>query len=145
MSRMRILAIVGVTLTFVILSNIVHAGQISIAASEAHSITTTTNQIPAVTIKAVEYSFDAPQTIEAGLNALTFENEGKQKHNLKVWRLKDGRTLDDTSAGQSRKALRALVEPYGGTGPTDPGGNQQLIPNLAERENIHVRTTSGSD
>src|SRR5260221_11249250 len=98
-------------------------------------------QIPSVTIKAVEYSFDAPDTIQAGLSAFIFENGGEQDHNLKVWRLKAGTSLDDIRSAQKLKDIRALVEPYGGAGPILHRETQQVILNFVGGKDILANTT----
>ena len=50
--------------------------------------------LPQVVFKGLDYAFDSPDTIEAGLVTLNFENVGKEDHHLQLARLNDGVTFE---------------------------------------------------
>jgi hypothetical protein len=100
---------------------------------------------PQVTITAVEYAFDVPDQIDAGLVAVTFDNRGQQPHNLKIWQLRAGKTLDDVKAARSADALFALVAAaFGGLSMTFPGTSQQVVLELPPGQFVLVSATRTS-
>ncbi len=100
---------------------------------------------PQVTITAVEYAFDVPDQIDAGLVAVTFDNRGQQPHNLKIWQLRAGKTLDDVKAARSADALFALVAAaFGGLSMTFPGTSQQVVLDLPPGQFVLVSATRTS-
>ena len=48
-----------------------------------------------VTLKAVDYAFEAPDTIEAGITTFRLVNEGSQLHMAQLIRLEGGKSLED--------------------------------------------------
>lgn len=89
-----------------------------------------------VEITAVEYAFEGvPETVPAGSTALGFSNEGDAAHELVVFRLVDGKTLDDflSLEGEDDPRVDEIVdEEVGGTF-SEPGGevtyaNLELAP-----------------
>jgi hypothetical protein len=88
--------------------------------------------LPQVVFKGLDYAFDSPDTIEAGLVTLEFENIGKEDHHLQLARLNDGVTFEQfVSALQTESsAALALVETVGGVGVIQPGVTQSVIVNL---------------
>jgi uncharacterized cupredoxin-like copper-binding protein len=87
-----------------------------------------TAQIPQVTIKTHDYSFEAPAQIEAGLVSITMENEGQEPHHVQLVRLNDGVTTEQFQAAlqQSPEAAMPLVSFAGGPGVVPPGQSQQV-------------------
>jgi hypothetical protein len=65
----------------------------------------------AVHIVGTDYAFAAPDSLPAGATVLTFENRGKQRHEMLVARLKDGvsprQFADSLMSGVSVRPLRA--------------------------------------
>ena len=71
-------------------------------------------RIATVTVVGVDYAFQAPATLPAGLTAFAFENHGKVRHELAMLRLKAGVTLDSLMhVIDSAPARRALTEGVG--------------------------------
>jgi uncharacterized cupredoxin-like copper-binding protein len=87
-----------------------------------------TAQIPQITIKTHDYSFEAPAQIEAGLVSITMQNEGQEPHHAQLVRLKDGVTTEQFQAAlqQSPEAVMPLVSFAGGPGVIPPGQSQQV-------------------
>ncbi|GEM_PF-2760458 len=95
-----------------------------------------------VTITATEYAFDAPVQVDAGPVAVTYQNNGKASHNLKVWQLKEGKTLDDVKAARTADALFALVAAaYGGMSMTQPGASQHAVLDLPAGQLVLLSAT----
>ena len=57
-----------------------------------------------VTIKAVDYAFESPDTIPAGPTLFTFENHGTVRHEVAISRLKAGHSFAEVTA-----TLRSLT------------------------------------
>lgn len=89
-------------------------------------------QAAKVTIKAHDYSFEAPTQIEAGLVSITLENEGQEPHHVQLARLNDGVSPDQfqTALQQNPEAVLVLVTWAGGPGVVDFGGSQEVIVEL---------------
>jgi len=85
--------------------------------------------IPEITIKAADYSFEAPAQIEAGLVKLTLVNDGQEPHHAQLVRLNDGVTLEQfqTALPQGPEAAFSLITAAGGPGVVDPGLRSQVI------------------
>ena len=80
-------------------------------------------QIPEITIKAADFSFDAPAQIEAGLVKIKLVNDGQEPHHAQIVRLNDGVTLEQFQAAlqEGEAAAFPLVAFVGGPGLVDPG------------------------
>lgn len=89
-------------------------------------------QATKVTIKAHDYSFEAPTQIEAGLVSITLENEGQEPHHVQLARLNDGVSPEQfqTALQQNPEAALALVTWAGGPGVVDFGGSQEVTMDL---------------
>jgi hypothetical protein len=88
--------------------------------------------LPQVVFKGLDYAFDSPDTIEAGLVTLEFENIGKEDHHLQIARLNDGVSFEDfmtTLQTEGEKAY-GLLEAVGGVGILQPGVSQSVTVNL---------------
>jgi hypothetical protein len=71
-------------------------------------------RIAKVTIVGLDYAYQAPATLPAGLTAFAFENRGKVRHELVIVRLKPGVTMDSLMhVIDSPPARRALTEGVG--------------------------------
>lgn len=79
-----------------------------------------------VHVKAKDFSFDAPDTIPAGLTTLHLMNEGKEVHQAQLIKLTDGKTYNDMVAAM--KAMKpntpppTWIVPFGGPNAAAPGG-----------------------
>ncbi|MGI8548965.1 MAG: hypothetical protein ACR2M1_16865 [Gemmatimonadaceae bacterium] len=82
-----------------------------------------------VAVHGVDFAFDAPSTIPAGMVTVNFVNDGKALHQAQLVRLDSGRTVADLQAalGQSGPLPR-WVSFIGGPNAVDPGitGNATL-------------------
>jgi hypothetical protein len=94
--------------------------------------TATTSEIPQVTIKANDYSFEAPAQIEAGLVSILIENEGLEPHHVQLVRLNDDVTMEQFQATlqQGPEAALPLVTLDGGPGVVPSGKSQQVTVEL---------------
>jgi hypothetical protein len=119
------------------------------AASTSTTPTTAAQQsIPSVTIKAMDFSFDQPKTIPAGLVDLTFVNNGAQPHQIQLVRINDGNFEAFASALKKNGPIPStlqLVTGAGGANTIDPGGKQEVILNLSQGEYASICFVSGSD
>lgn len=71
-----------------------------------------------VAIVGQEYSYQAPSTLDSGINRFVFTNAGKAAHGFDFARLNDGVTLDKLKSAVSagdRSAFETLTTYYGGT------------------------------
>ena len=106
-----------------------------IAASYATAATAAPAGVPApqISIKVTDDMLDAPGQIEAGIVAVTFQNNGTQNHNLKFFRLIAGKSVDDLKSAKSFGEGTALLDAaYGGTSSLFPAQSQAVVLDLAE-------------
>jgi hypothetical protein len=94
--------------------------------------------IPEITIKASDYSFTAPDQIEAGLVKINLVNDGHEMHHAQIVRLNEGVTMEQfqTVLQQDPEAAFPLVTFAGGPGVIDPGLQGQVILNLSPGQYI---------
>ncbi len=78
-------------------------------------------QIAPVTIVGLDYAYQAPATLPAGLTAFAFENHGKVRHEVVIARLRAGATLDSLIHGEPGAARLRFIEIVGIL-ITEPGG-----------------------
>jgi hypothetical protein len=89
--------------------------------------------LPQVVFKGLDYAFDSPDLINAGLVTLKFDNIGNEDHHLQIARLNDGVSFEQlvtTLQSEGEKAL-GLLEFVGGVGVLQPGKSQSVTVNLA--------------
>jgi hypothetical protein len=77
-------------------------------------------QMAAITVVGLDYAFQAPATLPAGLTAVGFENHGKVRHEVAIVRLKPGVTVDSVVHMKAGPARRALID-FVGLLAADPG------------------------
>src|SRR5437588_10687743 len=110
-------------------------GQPSTPSSSSTPTASAQSPIPSVTIKAMDFSFDQPKTIPAGLVDLILVNNGTQPHHVQLLRINDGNYDEFVSAlkknGPVASTLR-LVTGAGGANTIDPGGKQEVILKLTQ-------------
>ena len=99
---------------------------------------------PDLLIVGNDYSFVIPATVRPGLTTVSFENRGKQLHEMHLVRLKPGITFDSVfkvGPGTSRRAL--LEFGSGGILFAEPGQRAagQLLMNFEAGRNYMVRCT----
>lgn len=94
--------------------------------------------LPEVTFKGVDFSFEGPDQIPAGLSTINFQNAGQELHHLQLARLNDGvgvSQLLETFQKEGEGAMR-LMTFVGGVGALGPGGAGSVTLNLAEGEYV---------
>jgi len=81
-----------------------------------------------VTLTAVDYAFEAPDTVEAGVTTFRLLNDGSQLHMAQLIKLEGGKSLDDflvayTEAFRTSGPRPPWAPRFGGPGAADPGGS----------------------
>ncbi|MEZ4621113.1 MAG: hypothetical protein R2867_37195 [Caldilineaceae bacterium] len=81
-----------------------------------------------VSFTATEYHFSGPPSIAGGLTRIELHNTGQQQHDLLLFRLDEGKTLQDIVAGFQAAAAAGVeatpppwVKLYGGIAGVRPG------------------------
>lgn len=99
---------------------------------------TTVPAIPEVTINAADFSYTAPDSINAGWVRVKLTNTGQEPHHVQFLRLNDGVTL-----AQFQEALKkgpgpalAVSKEMGGVGAIAPKGAAQAVINLQAGEYV---------
>jgi outer membrane protein assembly factor BamE (lipoprotein component of BamABCDE complex) len=105
--------------------------------------------IPSITIKAMDYSFDQSVTIPAGYVNVSLVNNGLQPHQDNIVRLNDGISFDQLMANLKDpktlgKAL-TMVTFYGGPNTIQPGKTQEVILNLIPGNYVSICFIAGQD
>lgn len=104
--------------------------------------------IPSITINALDFSYNQPKTIPAGLVDLTLVNNGKQPHQIQLMRINDG-NYDGFVAALKKNGLvgstMQLVTAAGGANTIDPGGKQEAILKLTPGEYASICFIAGAD
>jgi hypothetical protein len=95
-------------------------------------------QIPEITINAADFSFEAPDQIEAGLARINLINNGQEPHHAQIVRLNDGVTLEQFQAAlqEGEAAAFPLITFVGGPGLVDPGLQSQVTLDLGPGQYI---------
>lgn len=111
------------------------SGDKSSASDAAQTATAAVAATPSVvTITAKDYSYDAPDTIAAGMVSLKLVNQGPELHHIQLLRITGGKTYADLAAGM--KAMKAdapmppWIEVVGGPNSPAPGGEQLITEEL---------------
>jgi hypothetical protein len=79
-----------------------------------------------VEIIASDYAFKAPQRLPAGRTTFRFTNNGKQRHELNITRLKKGVSTDQMLAAiRADQSVKSLTEGSVGVLFAEPGGRSQ--------------------
>jgi hypothetical protein len=87
-----------------------------------------------VTIVAKDFSYEAPDTIAAGMVTLKLVNQGPELHHVQLLRLTDGKTYADLEAGLKTMTPGAPMPPWirdvAGPNSPVPGGEQSVTGEL---------------
>jgi plastocyanin len=93
------------------------------------------SDIPAVTFEAIDYDFNGPDSIPAGLVSVQVVNKGKDLHHVQFLRLESGKTLKDFT--EAAKADPSIVygniewmKFHGGPNAVIPGESSSAVVNL---------------
>ena len=77
---------------------------------------------PVVRVSGVDFSFDAPDVISAGLTEFRFMNRGPSLHHMQILKLEGGKTVDDLRAALANPGPPpAWVKALGGPNAPAPG------------------------
>jgi hypothetical protein len=93
-------------------------------------------QIPdtgqSISVKAADFSFEAPDQIQAGPVTITLDNTGQESHHVQLVRLNDGVTLEQFQAAlqEGEEAALPLVTFQGGVASLSPGKQGQVTLDL---------------
>jgi hypothetical protein len=117
------------------------------SATSAGNTPTSTPAIQAITIKAVDFSFEQPQSIPAGLVDLTFVNNGAQPHMIQIARINNGNFNEFQAALNKQGPDASLVRGtfIGGANTIDPGQKQETIFNLQQGVYASICFVMGPD
>ena len=88
--------------------------------------------IPEIKIDAADFSYSAPETINAGWVRVILTNSGKEPHHVQFLRLNDGVTVDQFEAAlkQAEGPALAMTKQVGGVGVIAPTLSAQAVINL---------------
>lgn len=106
------------------------------AQTTAAAKTTTSAAAPTPTqvdVDLVDYGFDAPSSVPAGVTTFTTHDSGKEQHELQIVKLNDGVTWADvekTLHGPAPDAVAAMVTMMGGVAPVEVGGSASVTVDL---------------
>lgn len=104
--------------------------------------------IPAITVKAMDFFYDLPQTIPAGLVDITLVNSGVELHAMGLVQLNNGVTYDQFHSALLQKGLlvmRTMGTLMGGPNNTLPGKSTEVILNLPVGQYVALCATPAKD
>ena len=98
------------------------------------------NSIPEITIDAADFSYTAPDSINAGWVRIKLTNGGKEPHHVQFLRLNDDVTLEQFQEAlqQGEGAALALVKNMGGVGAIAPTGSALAVVNLTAGDYVLI-------
>jgi hypothetical protein len=74
-----------------------------------------------VVVRGLNYAFQAPDTVPAGLTTFILDNQGTVRHEVVVVRLKEGHTLSEVIAAKTLEERQPLYEDVVGLIVAKPG------------------------
>jgi hypothetical protein len=86
--------------------------------------------VPEVVITAKEYSFAGPESIPGGWTQVTLDNQGAKAHDLILFKLDEGKTMDDVMAALETQAPPDWITIFGQAS-AQAGQRRMFIANLA--------------
>ncbi len=112
------------------------SGTVTDTAAPAAATASATVEPTIVNVITRDYSFEAPDTITAGMVSLRLLNKGPEPHHIQLMRLKDGKTFADFATGMKNmkpdSPLPPWVEMVGGpNAPSDTTNGQSVTQDLA--------------
>lgn len=111
---------------------------------EVHASSTEAQQ---VVVRAKDFSFDAPDTISAGLTTIRLFNDGPEVHHIWLVRLQEGKTMSDLLAAlQKSHALPGWAVDVGGPNlPNGPGNHNDATLRLEPGSYVMLCVIPGPD
>lgn len=107
---------------------------ITVVPSTAHTASASATPVPDVTIKLVDYGFEASKPLTAGKHVIRIENDGPQEHELVLIRLAPGKTAQEVATWVEKMDGPPPGEPLGGLAGIHPGGYGFITPDLTPGE-----------
>jgi hypothetical protein len=103
--------------------------------------------IPPVTIRARDFSFEAPAKLNAGLTNIKLINEGQEMHHAQLARLKDGVTMEQLGQvmRDNPNAALGMITLAGGPGAIGPGQSTEVTLDLAVGQYLMLDLIPGAD
>jgi len=94
--------------------------------------------LPEIAIDAADYSYTAPETVNAGWVRVNLTNSGQEPHHVQFLRLNDGVTAQqfEDALEQAEGPALAMTKQVGGVGAIHPGGSAQAVINLPAGEYV---------
>jgi hypothetical protein len=88
--------------------------------------------LPEIKVDAADYSYTAPESVNAGWVRVILSNSGKEPHHVQFLRLNDGVTVEqfEQALKQAEGPALAKTKQVGGVGAIHPGGVAQAVINL---------------
>lgn len=80
------------------------------------------SSVPVIDISAIDYAYQAPDTLPGGWVTLRLHNNGKELHHASLFRLAAGKTLQDLATVDANKPPPDWLEAVGGPQAPLPGG-----------------------
>ncbi len=116
------------------------------SATAANKVTVRRDGIRSVTVTASDYTFNAPDTIPAGITEFRLLNRGTELHHVMLIRLDGGKTLGDLfGAMKSDGPLPAWAREVGGPNTPGPGGEANAILRLVAGRYAMICVIPSSD
>lgn len=99
-----------------------------------------TASIPEITIDAADFSYTAPESINAGWVRVQLTNSGKEPHHVQFLRLNDDITFEGFQEALQKGpgAEMAVSTLMGGVGAIAPNGSAQVVLNLTAGEYVII-------
>ena len=99
-----------------------------------------TGSIPEIAIDAADFSYTAPETINAGWVRVKLTNNGKEPHHVQFLRLNDDVTLEafQEALQKGPGAEMTVSKLMGGVGQIAPNGSAQVVLNLTAGEYVII-------
>lgn len=89
-------------------------------------------KVRVVTVTGADFTFDAPETISAGVTEFRFVNKGPSLHHMQIVKLTGGRTFDDLRAALANPGPPpAWIKMLGGPNVPVPGTESNATLTLA--------------
>ncbi|MGH2532060.1 MAG: hypothetical protein ACRDJW_07100 [Thermomicrobiales bacterium] len=117
------------------------------ASSPPTAVGSTPSSIPIVSVSGIEYSFDAPETIAAGLTTIRFTNDGQDAHELQLMRLNDGVAIHQFMRAfeEGVDAALGMASMEGGVEAIGPGQTAEVTVDLPEGEYVLISLVDSPD
>ncbi len=143
--KQRVRLLIGLLLILMSLLTVVACAQ-----SSAGNSPRPTGQpaLPTIIIKALNYSYDQPQTVPAGMVDITLVNNGTEPHQATIVRLHGGITFAQFQAALFKQGDVGAVQLstfYGGPNAILPGKSQEVILNLPAGHYVSLCFVRGSE